>query len=72
MTETNRKYLVRFGQRIQSMRKERGWTLDRLANEIGSSKSHVWAIEGGHSAPTLPTLRALALAFNTDLNGIAP
>ena len=33
------------GEKIRSLRKEKGYTLDRLAELTGSSKSYIWELE---------------------------
>lgn len=33
--------------RLKKARKEKGFTLEKLANSIGSSKSYLWQIENG-------------------------
>ena len=33
------------GDKIRSLRKEKGYTLDRLAELTGSSKSYIWELE---------------------------
>lgn len=33
------------GDRIRALRKERGLTLDQLADQTGSSKSYIWELE---------------------------
>ncbi|GAO52950.1 helix-turn-helix domain-containing protein [Novosphingobium sp. MD-1] len=40
MTPTNP-----LGDRIRALRKERGLTLDQLAEQSGSSKSYIWELE---------------------------
>jgi transcriptional regulator with XRE-family HTH domain len=45
------------GERLRSLRKERGLTLDQLAQMSGSSKSYVWDLE----SKALPGLGRKAL-----------
>ena len=46
------------GERLRSLRKERGLTLDALAQASGSSKSYVWELE--NKAPPRPSAEKLA------------
>jgi transcriptional regulator with XRE-family HTH domain len=41
-----------FGQRLRTLRDERGWTQDELAERMGCSGSHVSAVETGRRSPT--------------------
>lgn len=51
--------------KIETLRKERGWTKARLAEQSGVSERTVRRIETGET-PSLDTLQALAAAFNID------
>jgi len=48
---------------VQSMRAERGWSLDQLARRSGVSKGVLVATEQGRSNPNLGTLARIADAF---------
>lgn len=48
------------GQRIRQARKNRLWTLDKLATELGISKVSVWAWEQDRSKPRLHLLERLS------------
>ena len=55
------------GARIKSLRKSKGWSLEKLADKAGTSKSYLWEIEksrtnGGMSAVWL---RDVAIALGT-------
>ncbi|MFS8198567.1 helix-turn-helix domain-containing protein [Streptomyces sp. CWNU-52B] len=41
-----------FGQRLRTLRDERGWTQDELAARMGCSGTHVSAVETGRRSPT--------------------
>ncbi|MGW4078199.1 helix-turn-helix domain-containing protein [Streptomyces asiaticus] len=41
-----------FGHRLRTLRDERGWTQDELAERMGCSASHVSAVETGRRPPT--------------------
>ena len=38
------------GNRVKKIRKDKGWSLDKLAEKSNSSKSYIWEIE--HSKPS--------------------
>jgi transcriptional regulator with XRE-family HTH domain len=48
---------------MQSLRAERGWSLDHLASRSGVSKGVLVALEQGRSNPNLATLARIADAF---------
>jgi transcriptional regulator with XRE-family HTH domain len=48
---------------LQSLRAERGWSLDQLASRSGVSKGVLVALEQGRSNPNLTTLARIADAF---------
>ncbi len=48
---------------LQSLRSERGWSLDQLAHRSGVSKGVLVALEQGRSNPNLATLARIADAF---------
>ncbi|WP_204796264.1 helix-turn-helix domain-containing protein [Oceanisphaera litoralis] len=64
MQEPN-KYLA---IRLRTLRKERGWSLDRCASETGVSKAMLGQIERGESSPTIATLWKIAGGFHTSLS----
>jgi XRE family transcriptional regulator, regulator of sulfur utilization len=49
---------------LKSLRKERGWSLDKTAQETGVSKAMLGQIERGESSPTIATLWKIASGFN--------
>jgi transcriptional regulator with XRE-family HTH domain len=48
---------------LQSLRAERGWSLDQLASRSGVSKGVLVALEQGRSNPSLATLARIGDAF---------
>lgn len=46
------------GDRIRKLRKEKGLTLDQLAEQSGSSKSYIWELE--NKSPPRPSAEKLA------------
>jgi transcriptional regulator with XRE-family HTH domain len=53
-----------FGQRLATLRKERGMTQPALAERVGIHVSQLRRYEAGTSQPTLEALRKTALALN--------
>ena len=51
------------GQRIKRARLSRGWTLDKLASEVGVSRVSVWGWEHDRSSPRLEMLAKISSAF---------
>lgn len=49
------------GARLKQLRMRKGQSLQRVADEVGSSKAHIWELETGKSAnPSIALLRRLA------------
>ena len=53
---------------LRSRRAERGWSLDRAAQETGVSKAMLGQIERGESSPTVATLWKIATGFSASLS----
>lgn len=54
----------RLGEKLRALRKERGLTLEKLADLAGLSKSYVWELENRESQrPSAEKLTALADVF---------
>ncbi len=53
-----------FGQRLQRLRTERGWSLNDLALKSGTVKSQLHQIEHGNSDTSLRYLALIAKAFD--------
>lgn len=50
--------------RIREHRKKRGWTLEQLAEEVGTSKGYLSDLETGKRTGGIPMLRSIAQALN--------
>jgi len=46
------------GNKIRELRKQRGWTLEKLADQTGSSKSYIWELENKN--PPRPSAEKIA------------
>lgn len=59
-----------FGERVWSLRNERGWSQRRLAREAGLTPASMSKIERGLSVPRSPTLRQIARAFDMSVGDL--
>jgi len=57
-------------RRVKQMRKERGWSLDRLSAVCGVSRSMLSQIERDEANPTLAVTMRIALAFGVSLGNL--
>lgn len=58
----------RLGEKLHKLRKDKGFTLDQLAEKSGLSKSYLWELENRESQrPSAEKVAALANVF-----GVAP
>lgn len=53
---------------LKSLRKEKGFTQEQLADEMGLSKSAISMYETGNRKPDYEALEAFADMFNVDMN----
>lgn len=53
---------------LKALRRERGWSLDKAAEETGVSKAMLGQIEREESSPTIATLWKIASGFNTSFS----
>src|SRR3984885_4920916 len=58
----------RFGRRLRELRKERGMTQTRLADEFGIDRSYLSDIENGKKSMRLATVEVVALGFKISLS----
>jgi len=59
---------AQLAQALKTKRQQRGWSLDRTAQETGVSKAMLGQIERGESSPTIATLWKIATGFNVALS----
>ena len=52
-----------FPERVVTLRKQKGWTQQQLADEVGVRVLQIRRYENGASQPTLDAIRRLALAL---------
>ena len=58
---------LRFGKRVRTLRKERGWTQDYLAVHTGLGRPFISNLETGKKEPCLRSIEILADAFDLSL-----
>lgn len=57
-------FYAHISKTLKHLRKERGWSLDRLAQETGVSKAMLGQIEREESSPTIATLWKIATGLD--------
>jgi len=70
MTEKQDDILTRLPARLKGARREKGLSLEAVANLSGVSRSMVSQIERGESSPTISTLWNLTRALQVDFAGL--
>lgn len=55
-----------FAQNVVRIRKEQGWSQERLALEVGIQRSYMSGIERGARNPTLAVVEKIASALVTE------
>lgn len=63
----NQETLIKFGDRLKTLRTQKGFTLEQLAFEADIELSQVHRVEKGKINPTLTTLIALAKGLGVSL-----
>jgi transcriptional regulator with XRE-family HTH domain len=54
---------IEFGQRLRTLRRERGWAQDELAHQAGLDRSYVGGVERGDRNVSLDNIQKLANAL---------
>ena len=60
--------LVKFGERIKTLRKERDWSQEKLAEETGFHRTYIGMIERGERNPSLININVFANTFNLNIS----
>lgn len=58
---------VKFGKRVQELRKQKGLTQEDLADLVSVDRSYMGFVERGEKNPTLSTLDKIAKALKVSL-----
>jgi len=64
-------FVTRIGGRIRALRKDRGWSVQQLADAGDVSRRMLTDIELGQANPSLATVDRIAHALETDFAGLA-
>ncbi|MEV0087062.1 XRE family transcriptional regulator [Saccharopolyspora sp. NPDC050642] len=64
-------FVTRIGGRIRELRKQRGWTVQQLAEVSTVSRRMLTQIELGQANPSLATIDRVARALDTDFAALA-
>ena len=60
--------MATFKERLKALRTEKGWSQQRLSDELEISKSSVNMYERGEREPSFETMEAIADIFNVDMD----
>lgn len=63
-------YEIKTGERIKGLRNDKGWTQEKLANEIGTTKNQIGKYERNEQEMTIPVLKKFCQLFNISANYI--
>jgi transcriptional regulator with XRE-family HTH domain len=67
-TKTNEDICIRFGRKLQRLRKSRNWNQTYLAVHSGIGRPHISKLENGKEEPGLRVLQDLADSFDMSLS----
>jgi transcriptional regulator with XRE-family HTH domain len=60
--------LIKFGERIKTLRKERGWSQEKLAEETGFHRTYIGMIERGERNPSLININIFAETLEVNIS----
>ncbi|MFM9370594.1 helix-turn-helix domain-containing protein [Streptomyces sp. Da 82-17] len=70
-SHATQQFVTRIGDRIRALRKERAWSVQRLADAAGISRRMLTDVELGQANPSLATVDRIARALDTDFAALA-
>ena len=59
--------LIKFGERIKTLRKERDWSQEKLADETGFHRTYIGMIERAEKNVTLVNIEKIAKALKISI-----
>ncbi len=62
--------LTVIGSRLRTLRRERGWRLEDLAERTGLSKAYLSRLESGERQPSLTALFGMARAYGVSFSAL--
>lgn len=69
LTSDDKKFLVKLGARIRSIRTKKGWTLEEVEEHGWSNWTHLQKIESGKNI-TIVTLKKVASLYKVSLSDL--
>lgn len=60
--------LLKFGKRIKSLRKEKKWSQEKLAEKTGFHRTYIGMIERGERNPSLININVFAETFGINIS----
>jgi transcriptional regulator with XRE-family HTH domain len=67
MRDNLRAVRLRVGRNVRYLRRLRGWSQERLAEQVGNGSKHVGQVERGEVNVTIDILTAMASAFGVQV-----
>lgn len=62
--------LIKFGNKVREIRKNKGLSQEELAHEAGLHRTYIGMIERAEKNITLVNIEKIANALNVDINGL--
>lgn len=69
LTSDDKKFLIKLGSRIRSLRTKKGWTLEQVEEHGWGNWTHLQKIESGKNI-TIVTLKKVALLYKISLSDL--
>ncbi len=60
--------MMKFGEKLRTLRQRRSLTLRQLADKLGVSNGYISRMETGHKIPNIAMLLKIADFFEADIN----
>ncbi|MGB4672286.1 MAG: helix-turn-helix domain-containing protein [Bacteroidaceae bacterium] len=60
--------LIKFGERIRTLRKQNKWSQEKLAEETGFHRTYIGMIERGERNPSLISINVFAKTFKMTIS----
>lgn len=67
-TSMKTELLIKFGERIRLLRKEKNWSQEKLAEESGFHRTYIGMIERGERNPSLININVFAETFGISVS----
>lgn len=65
--DTEQQFLREFGQRLAKVRKQKGVTQEKLADEVDVHRTYIGFIEQGKRNPSIGNIHKIAVALKVDI-----